>query len=45
MAGFQYNGIHSQMFGCHYAPSAAEQGRDMPAYDVEDLDIGGVDGG
>lgn len=45
MAGFTYRSIHSSSFGCFHIPGAAERGRDMPEYDVEDLDAGYEDGG
>lgn len=40
-----YRGIHSSRFGCFHVPAAAERGRDMPAYEVEELDGGYCDGG
>lgn len=45
MDGFTYNGIHSSAFGCCYIPNAADQGRDTAAYEVEDLEVAGRDGG
>lgn len=45
MFGFSYRGIHSSRFGVYYIPDATDRGQDMPAFDVEDLDIGHGDGG
>ena len=45
MHGFSYCGVHSSKFGCFHIPNAAERGREMPAYDVEELDTGYGDGG
>ncbi len=43
--GFTYNGVHSSLYGCFYTPTATEQGRDMPPYSVEDIEVDGRDGG
>ena len=45
MRGFTYNGVHSGQFGCYFIPSAIDQGRDMPAYTVDDMEREGGDGG
>lgn len=45
MFGFTYCGVHSGSLSCYYVPAPAEQGRDMPAYTVEELEAAGRDGG
>ncbi len=44
MQGFSFAGMHSSQFGCCYIPSPLDQGREMPGFVVEDIEVDGRDG-